>query len=60
MEGQFFKDLHVKPKYFLNLNNKNNYNKNFFIRAVKKLVTWYTKENTELIINQGDKKKVLA
>ena len=60
MEGQFFKDLHVKPKYFLILNNKNNYNKNFFIRAVKKLVTCYTKVNPDFIINQGDTNTVLA
>lgn len=60
MEGQFFKDLNVKPKYFLNLNNKNNYNKNFLNRAVKKLATCYTRVNPDFIINQGDTNTVLA
>ena len=60
MEGQFFKDLNVKPKYFLNLNNKNNYNKNFLNRAVKKLTTCYTRVNPDFIINQGDTNTVLA
>ena len=41
MEGQFFKDLSVKPNYFLNLNTKKNYNKDFFNTAVSKLVKYY-------------------
>ncbi len=60
MEGQFFKDLSVKPNYFLNLNTKKNYNKDFFNRAVSKLIKYYQHLNPDYIINQGDTNTVLA
>ena len=60
MEGQFLKDLDIKPNYFLNLNNKKNYKKNFFKRAEKKLINCYIKIKPDYIINQGDTNTVLA
>ena len=60
MEGQFFRDLSVKPNFFLNLNTKKKYNKNFLNRAVKKLIKHYTYINPDYIINQGDTNTVLA
>ncbi len=60
MEGQFFKDLRVKPNYFLNINTKKNYNKNFLNKAVNKLVKLYKLINPDYIINQGDTNSVLA
>ena len=60
MEGQFFKDLRVKPNYFLNINTKKNYNKNFLNKAVNKLIKLYKLINPDYIINQGDTNSVLA
>ena len=60
MEGQFFKDLSVKPNYFLNLNTKKNYNKNFMDKAVSRLVEYYQKLDPDYIVNQGDTNTVLA
>ena len=60
MEGQFFKDLAVKPNFFLNLNNKKKYNYNFLKRAVDKLVRHYENLDPDFIINQGDTNTVLA
>ena len=51
MEGQFFKDLGIKPNYFLNINNNKNYNKNFLNRAVNKLVKLYKLLKPNYIIN---------
>ena len=60
MEGQFFKDLKIKPNYFLNINNKKSYNKNFLNRTVNKLVKLYKLIKPDYIINQGDTNSVLA
>jgi len=60
MEGQFFKDLGIKPNYFLNINNNKNYNKNFLNRAVNKLIKLYKLLKPNYIINQGDTNSVLA
>ena len=60
MEGRFFRDLLVKPKYFLKLNNSRSYNKNFIKKAVSKLIEYYKLLNPDYIINQGDTNSVLA
>ena len=60
MEGRFFRDLLVKPKYFLKLNNSRSYNKNFIKKAVSKLTDYYKLLNPDYIINQGDTNSVLA
>ena len=60
MEGQFFKDLSVKPNYFLNLNTKKKYNENFLNKAVSKLIKYYQELDPDYIVNQGDTNTVLA
>lgn len=60
MEGQFFKDLKIKPNYFLNINNQKKYNKNFLNKAINKLVKLYVSINPDYIVNQGDTNSVLA
>ena len=59
MEGQFLKDLKIKPNYFLNINNQKKYNKNFN-KAINKLAKLYLSINPDYIVNQGDTNSVLA
>ena len=54
MQGQFFKDLNVKPDTYLNLNTNNSTRKIFISSLVKKLTRIYLSLNPDYIINQGD------
>ncbi len=54
MQGQFFKDLNVKPDAYLNLNTNNSSRKIFINSLVKKLMKIFLSLNPDYIINQGD------
>ena len=54
MQGQFFKDLNVKPDAYLNLNTNNSSRKIFINSLVKKLMRIFLSLNPDYIINQGD------
>lgn len=54
MQGQFFKDLGIKPDFFLNLNTKKYKRKTFIQKLSKKLSKLFLYLKPDFIINQGD------
>ena len=54
MQGQFFKDLNIRPHTYLNLNTNNCTRKIFINSLVKKLVRIFLSLNPDYVINQGD------
>ena len=54
MQGQFFKDLRIKPDFFLNLNTKKFSRKIFINKLTIKLSRLFISLKPDFIINQGD------
>lgn len=54
MQGQFFKDLKIKPNFFLNLNTKKFSRKIFIKKLTNKLSGLFITLRPDFIINQGD------
>ena len=54
MQGQFFKDLKIKPNFFLNLNTKKFPRKVFIKKLTNKLSSLFITLKPDFIINQGD------